>query len=59
MLVNKARSLTFTLYILLASTAVIILSLFGLHEYAELAAYSVFLLLAIYWVCYLILKKRY
>lgn len=59
MLVNKARSLTFTLYVLFSGVAVIILSLLGRREFAQLISYSVCLLVVIYWVSYLILKKKY
>ena len=59
MLAHRARSLTFSLYAILASAAVIVLFLLGRHEFAQLIGYSVCLLVALYWICWFILKKRY
>jgi len=58
MLIHKARSLTFSLYVLISSVAVIVLSLLDLHTQAQIIGYSVLLLVAIYWITYFILKKR-
>ena len=55
---NKAKSATFSIYTLLLATAVIILSLFNMHEIAKWLAYAVLLLVAIYWVCYLVYQKK-
>lgn len=55
---NKAKSTTFSLYFLIAGTAVIILSLFNMHEIAKWIAYSVLLLAVIYWICYWIYQKK-
>ena len=59
MLAHRARSLTFTLYIILSGVAVITLSLLGQREFARMISYSVCLLAALYWICWFILKKRY
>ena len=59
MLAHRARSLTFTLYVVLSSAAVILLSLLGRYEFARLIGYSVCLLAALYWICWFLLKKRY
>ena len=56
-IVHKARSLAFTVYILLACLTVIILSLIGLTQISALISYSVALLVAIYWICYLVYQK--
>lgn len=55
---NKAKSATFSIYTLLLATAVIILSLFNMHEIAKWLAYAVLLLVAIYWICYLVYQKK-
>ena len=55
---NKAKSATFSIYTLLLATAVIILSLFNMHETAKWLAYAVLLLVAIYWVCYMVYQKK-
>ena len=55
---NKAKSVTFSIYTLLLATAVIILSLFNMHEIAKWLAYAVLLLVVIYWICYFIYQKK-
>ena len=55
---NKVKSATFSIYTLLLATAVIILSLFNMHEIAKWLAYAVLLLVAIYWICYLVYQKK-
>ena len=57
-IIHKAKSTTFSIYVLLLGTTVIILSLFNMHEAAKWIAYSVCLLVAIYWICYLIYQKK-
>lgn len=59
MLAHRARSLAFVVYIVLTGTAVIILSIAGKHESAQLISYSICLLVALYWICYHILRKKY
>ena len=55
---SKAKSATFSIYTLLLAAAVIILSLFNMHETAKWLACAVLLLVAIYWICYLIYQKK-
>ena len=57
-IIHKAKSTAFTIYTLLAGTAVIVLSLFGKHETARWIAYSICLLVVIYWICYWIYQKK-
>ena len=57
-IIHKAKSAAFSIYILLLATTVIILSLFNIHEAAKRIAYSVCLLVAIYWICYWIYQKK-
>ena len=59
MISERARSWAFSLYFLLSGVAVIILSFLGHHEVATPISYSVFLLVALYWISYLILRKKY
>ena len=57
-IVNKARSVTFYVYVLCAGAAVIVLSVLEKHEPAKIIAYSVCVLMVIYWVSYFIIKRR-
>ena len=57
-ILHKAKSTAFSVYLLLSGTAVIILSLFGFHDIARGIAYSVLLLVIIYWICYLVYQKK-
>ena len=55
---SKAKSATFSIYTMLLGATVIVLSFLGLHEAAKWISYSVLLLLAIYWICYLVYQKK-
>lgn len=57
-IVNKARSITFTAYVLLLGVAVIVLSLLNMREIAAWISYSIFLLIIIYWISYFIIRKK-
>ncbi len=57
-IIHKARSLTFSIYVFLSSVAVIILSFLSLHEVARWIAFSVCLLVLIYWICYFVYQKK-
>ena len=57
-IINKAKSSAFSIYILISGTAVIILSLFNMHEVVKWIAYLVCLLVVIYWICYFIYQKK-
>lgn len=59
MLAEKARGWAFIFYIILAGIAVIVLSLLGLHDAAQPFAWSVCLLVFLYWLFYFILKRKY
>ena len=47
------------LYVMLNGIAVIGLKLAGYEELSVWAAYSVCVILLLYWICYLVLKKKY
>lgn len=57
-IIHKAKSTAFSIYILLLGTSVIVLSLFNMHEVARWIAYSVCLIVVIYWICYFIYQKK-
>ena len=59
MIVHRARSMTFSLYVMLSCVAVIVLMIVGQEQLAQMISWSVCILVAIYWVCYLVLKKKY
>ena len=55
---QKAKSAAFLVYTMLSGIAVIILSFLKMHEEAKWISYSVLLLVAIYWICYLVYQKK-
>lgn len=57
-IIQKAKSATFSVYILISSTAVIVTSLFDMHDVAKWIAYSQFILVIVYWICYWIYQKK-
>ena len=57
-IIHKAKSATFSIYITLMGTAVIILSLFNMHDIAKYIAYSVCSLVVIYWIAYWVYQKK-
>ena len=57
-IMHKAKSATFSIYVLLLGTAVIILSFLNMHEAAKWIAYSVCLLVVIYWICHWVYQKK-
>ena len=54
----KAKSATFSIYLLLSGTAAIVLSFLNMHEAAKWISYSVLVLVAIYWISYLVYQKK-
>ena len=57
-ILNKAKSVTFSIYLMLSGIAVIILSFLNMHDVAKWIAYSMLLLVLIYWVAYYIIRKK-
>ncbi|MBE6686821.1 MAG: hypothetical protein E7591_06260 [Ruminococcaceae bacterium] len=57
-IVNKARSVSFIVYTLLLCVAVIVLSFLNMHQIAMWISLSVFLLIAVYWISYFIIRKK-
>ncbi len=59
MLQNRARSMAFILFVVLMGVLALVLSLSGRQEYANMSAFSVLLLVLIYWASYYYLSRRY
>ncbi len=59
MLWTKARALAFSVYIIIAAIAVVVLYLFDMNEQAKVVSYSLSTFVLIYWVCYIIIRKKY
>jgi len=57
-IIHKAKSAAFSVYVFILGIVVILLSFFSLHEAAKRVAYSVCLLIVIYWICYFIYQKK-
>ena len=57
-ILQKAKSATFSIYLILSCLAAIILLFLGHYEAMRWLSYSVYLLIAIYWVCYFIYSKK-
>ena len=59
MMAEKARSWAFSYSIMIAGIAVIVLSLLGKHDAAQPFAWYVCGQIVMYWICWLILRKKY
>lgn len=59
MLWTKARSLTFSIYILLAAIASVILYMLEMDIIAKTLSYSLFSFILIYWICYFVISRKY
>lgn len=59
MIYTKARSLTFTIYIMLAAAAVVVLHLLNLRLAEQIVAYTLCGFVSIYWICYFIMSRKY
>ena len=59
MMAEKARSWAFSYSIMIAGIAVIVLSLLGKHDTAQPFAWFVCGQVALYWICWMILRKKY
>lgn len=58
-LANKAWAWAGYVYVLIAGVSIIVLKIIGQEALMTLASLSVCLLLLLYWICYMILSKRY
>ena len=59
MMNEKARSWAFSYSIMIAGIAVIVLSLLGMHDAAQPFAWYVCGQIGLYWICWLIIRKKY
>lgn len=59
MLAERAKSWAFSFSILIAGILVIILSILGYHDQAQPFAWFVCLMVVLYWVFWLIARKKY
>lgn len=59
MLWTRARSMTFSVYVLLSAAAVILLYLLGRSEAARIVSYTLWSIVVIYWICYFIISRKY
>jgi uncharacterized membrane protein len=54
----KAKNAALSIYLILCGAVVIVLSFLSMHEIASWIAYSVCLLVLLYWICYFIYRKK-
>ncbi len=59
MMNEKARSWAFSYSIMIAGIAVIVLSLLGKHDAAQPFAWYVCGQIGLFWICWLIIRKKY
>ena len=59
MIADRARSWTFTLSVTMAGIIVLVLSLLGYHDEALPFTWFICGMVTIYWVCYVIIRKKY
>ncbi len=59
MLWEKARSWAFGIYILLAGCTIMVLYAIHLEFAGQIIAYALCALVFIYWVCYMIVRRKY
>ena len=56
---NKAWAWSGYLFVMIAAISCIVLKLLGQDLLSIAAAFAVWVLMVLYWICYLILKKKY
>lgn len=59
MIWTKARSLTFSIYAVMAGIAIIVLYVLNMEYAAQVIAYNLCGVLVIYWICYFIIRNKY
>ena len=55
---NKARSVTFIVYLICAGLAAIVLMLCNMMQTAQIISYTVAFIVLVYWISYFIISKR-
>lgn len=56
---TQARSWAFYYYIILAGISIILLYTLGYDLYGEIVSYNVMSLMVIYWICYVVARRKY
>jgi len=56
---DKAKATAFYIYILIMGVGVLISGIYNYYEISQILAYSVCILVFLYWLSYLIIKKKY
>ena len=59
MIWTKARSLTFSVYAVIAGIAIIVLYTVNMEYAAQVISYNLCGFLVIYWICYFIIRNKY
>ncbi len=57
-IIQKAKSATFSIYLLISCSVVIITALIDMPDIAKWIGYSQFVLVIIYWICYWVIRKK-
>ena len=57
-IINRARSVSFLIYVLLSAVTVIVLSLLDMQDAVQWVSYSFFFLIFIYWISYFVIRKK-
>ncbi len=57
-IIQKAKSTTFSIYLLVSCSVVIVTALIDMSDVAKWIGYSQFVLVIIYWICYWIYQKK-
>ena len=59
MMAERARSWAFSLSMMIAGIAVIILSVLGYHDLVQPLAWFVCLMTLLYWLCWMVIRRKY
>ena len=57
-IIQKAKSATFSIYLLISCAVVIVTELIDMPDVAKWIGYSQFVLVIIYWICYWVIRKK-
>ncbi len=57
-IIQKAKSATFSIYLLISCSVVIVTALIDMPDVAKWIGYSQFVLVIIYWICYFVYQKK-
>lgn len=59
MLWTNARSMAFSIYSILAGCAILVLFMMNMEFAGQIIAYTLCALVFIYWICYMVLRRKY